>query len=96
MEYDVLEILLRIVASKGTECSAELARRLGVSHALTENMLDELTRQGYLKAVVGECSIPCERCPMHAACLFDRQARIWALSRKGERLLAKRGDDGAI
>jgi len=88
----VLEILLRIVASKGTECSSELARRLGVSHALTEDMLDELTRQGYLKAVVGECSVPCERCPMHAACLFDRQSRIWALSRKGERLLAKRGD----
>ncbi|MCK5359662.1 MAG: hypothetical protein KAJ95_03500 [Gammaproteobacteria bacterium] len=92
----MLEILLRIVASKGTECSAELARRLGVSHALMENMLDELTRQGYLKAVVGECSVPCERCPMHAACLFDRQARIWALSRKGVRLLARRGGEGAI
>jgi len=92
LEYDVLETLLRIVASKGTECSAELARRLGVSHALTENMLDELVQQGYLKVVVGECSVPCERCPMHAACLFGRRARIWALSRKGERLLAKRGD----
>jgi len=85
----VLETILRIVASKGTECSSELARRLGVSRALTKNMLDELTRQGYLKAVVGECSVPCERCPMHAACLFGRQARIWALSRKGERLLAR-------
>lgn len=95
MEYDVLEILLRIVASKGTESSAELARRLGVSHTLMENMLDELTRQGYLKAVVGECSVPCERCPMHAACLFGRQARIWALSGKGERLLSRRGDNGA-
>ena len=91
----MLETLLRIVASKGTECSVELARRLGVSHALTENMLDELTRQGYLKAVVGECSIPCERCPLHTACLFGRQARIWALSRKGERLLARR-EDSAI
>ncbi|MEN8688189.1 MAG: FeoC-like transcriptional regulator [Desulfuromonadales bacterium] len=88
----MLEILLRIVASKGTECSAELARKLGVSHTLMENMLDELVRQGYLKAVVGECSVPCERCPMHAACLFGRQARIWALSGKGESLLAKRGD----
>jgi len=88
----VLETLLRIVASKGTECSAELARSLGVSHVLTENMLDELTRLGYLKAIVGEYSVPCERCPMHAVCKFGRQARIWALSDKGERLLAKRGD----
>lgn len=92
----MLETILRIVASKGTECSSELARRLGVSHTLMENMLDELMRQGYLKAVVADCSIPCERCPMHTACLFGKQARIWALSPKGERLLAKREEEGAI
>ena len=92
----MLETLLRIIAAQGTERSAELARRLGVSHALMENMLEELARQGYLKAVVGECSVPCERCPLHAACLFRRQARIWALSPKGESLLAKWEEEGAI
>ena len=86
----MLETLLRIVALKGTECSSELALRLGVSRVLTENMLDELMRQGYLKAVVGECSVPCERCPGHMACLFRGQARIWTLSRKSESLLARR------
>lgn len=86
----MLETLLRIVATKGTADCSELARMLGVSSALTENMLDELTRQGYLKAVVGECSVPCERCPLRTACLFRRQPRIWSLTRKGERLLAKR------
>ena len=91
MECDVLERLLCIVASQGTACGAGLARRLGVSHALVENMLDELTRQGYLEVIVGECASPCGRCPMPAACLFDRQARIWAISQKGERLLAGRG-----
>ena len=90
----MLEELLRLVASKGTECSSELARRLGVSHALLENMIDELTRQGYLKAVVGGCSVPCARCPLHTACLFRGHARIWALGPKGERLLAKR-EEGA-
>lgn len=88
----MLVTLLRIVVSKGTERSAELARSLGVSHALTVNMLDELTRQGYLKVIIGGYSVPCERCPMHTACRFGRQARIWALSEKGEKLLAKRGD----
>jgi len=91
LDYDVLERLLRIVASKGTTCSIGLARRLGVSHALVENMLDELTRQGYLEAIVGECASPCGHCPMPAACLFDRHARIWVISKKGERLLASRG-----
>jgi hypothetical protein len=87
----MLERLLCIVASQETACSAGLARRLGVSHALVENMLDELTRQGYLKVIVGECASPCGYCPMPAACLFDRQARIWAISQKGARLLAGRG-----
>ena len=92
----MLETLLRIVASKGTECSAELARRLGVSHALMENMLEELTRQGYLRAVVEGCSTPCERCPLHTACRFQRQARIWTLTPRGESLLAKREHEGEI
>ncbi|MGD8999801.1 MAG: FeoC-like transcriptional regulator [Granulosicoccaceae bacterium] len=88
----MLEILLRIVASKGTECSFELAHRLDVSHALMENMLDELTRQGYLKVVVGGRPVPCERCPMHTACMFQGRPRIWALSPKGESLLARRAE----
>jgi DNA-binding IclR family transcriptional regulator len=91
----VLDTLLCIVASRGTESSTELARRLGVSHVLLENMLEELTREGYLKAVVGEGSLPCEYCPLHRACLFEQQARIWALSERGENLLAKRGHKGA-
>jgi DNA-binding IscR family transcriptional regulator len=92
----VLEILLRLVASKGTECSAELARRLGVSPALMENMLEELTRQGYLEIVVEGCSAPCEHCPLRAACRFQRQARIWALTPRGKSLLAKREHDETI
>jgi DNA-binding IclR family transcriptional regulator len=92
----MLEILLRIVASKGTVHSVELARRLGVSGALMENMLLELSRQGYLKAVVDGCSVPCERCPLRTACRFQRQARIWALTPRGESLLAKREHEEAF
>jgi hypothetical protein len=86
----MLEILLRIIASKGTQCSAELAHRLGVSQVLMGNMLEELARQGYLKTIVVGCSASCERCPMITSCQFRRQARIWMLSQKGERLLARR------
>lgn len=92
----MLETLLRMIASKGTECSFVLARRLGVSHALMENMIDDLVQQGYLEAVVGGCSVPCERCPEHTACLFRGQARIWALTPKGASLLVKREEEGTI
>jgi predicted ArsR family transcriptional regulator len=86
----VLLTILRIIASKGTACSAELARKLGVSPTLTENMLEDLTRLGYLDAVVDNYSTPCDRCPLHTACLFNRRGRIWSLSQKGEQLLRQR------
>lgn len=88
----MLEALLRIVASKGTAASPELARRLNVSYALLESMLDELTRQGLLKVVAGGGSDSCRRCPLSSACLYRREGRIWALSRKGERWLDARRD----
>jgi DNA-binding MarR family transcriptional regulator len=86
----MLEDVLRIVASEGTASSAGLARRLGVSRALAEHMLEELARHGYLNAVAGECAAPCERCPLRSACLFGRRGRIWSLSPKGRRLLTRR------
>jgi len=91
----MFEVLLRIIAAKGTACSADLTRILGVSHGLLDDMLEELTREGYLKAVTGGCSVACGRCPMHKACLYRRQARIWMLSPRGENLLVKRGKDSA-
>lgn len=85
----MLEELLRMAASAGTACSAELAQRLGVSPALLGDMLDALTRQGYLKGIPAGCSVACEACPWHSGCLCERNARVWALTQKGERLLAR-------
>jgi DNA-binding MarR family transcriptional regulator len=76
----------------GTARSSELAQALGVSPALTQQMLEVLEREGYLNSVVHGCSIPCERCPLHAACMFPNQPRIWVLTEKGEKLLAKAED----
>jgi predicted ArsR family transcriptional regulator len=84
-----LEQLLRLAAGRGTAQTAELARDLEVTPALVRQMLEELTRQGYLETVVAGCSTPCERCPLHAACLYRNQPRIWILTRKGEKWLAR-------
>ncbi|WP_161623993.1 FeoC-like transcriptional regulator [Methylohalobius crimeensis] len=84
----MLEKLLRIVVTRGTISSAELSRRLGVSPALAENMLHELTGRGYLKVVAGRCSVSCDRCLMYAMCQGDQRPRIWVLSRKGEQWLS--------
>ena len=81
--------LLRLAAGLGTARSSELAQTLGVSLALAQQMLETLERDGYLNSVVQGCSIPCKRCPLHAACLFRNEPRIWVLAEKGEKLLAK-------
>jgi predicted ArsR family transcriptional regulator len=85
----MLDDVLRIVAAQGAESTAGLARRLGVSNALMESMLEDLAERGYLEAVVENCSVPCERCPLRSACLFGRQGRIWALAPKGQRFLVR-------
>lgn len=85
----MLRKLLRLAVGMGTARSSELAQALGVSPALAQQMLMVLERQGYLNSVVQDCSIPCEGCPLEAQCLFGNQHRIWMLTKKGEKLLAK-------
>jgi predicted ArsR family transcriptional regulator len=89
LEADVLKKLLRRVAGQGTESSATLARELGIRPEIVRPMLDELTRLGYIHAVVPGCSKPCEGCPFHSMCLYHRQPRIWLLTEKGEAYLSK-------
>lgn len=82
----MLKRLMQIVARSGTASTTELARALGVSPALVEEMLQALARRGYLRAVASGCGQPCAHCPVRAGCLFHRAPRIWALTAKGERL----------
>ena len=88
----MLQAMLHIIAAHGTASVAELARRLDIDRPLTQTLLDELTRLGYLRRIVRECRVPCEHCPLHTACLFNKGARIWALSGKAERLLRRQGE----
>lgn len=81
--------MLRLAAGESTETSAALGRELGVRPELIQQMLDELTRLGYVDAVVPGCSKPCERCPLQSMCLYRRQPRIWVLTDRGEQFLAK-------
>jgi predicted ArsR family transcriptional regulator len=89
----VLLSLLRLVAETGSADSAELARRLGVTPALMQGMLDTLAREGYLKRVVADTSAACAQCPLHRECLSGGKARLWSLSEKGTRALAREKGD---
>jgi hypothetical protein len=89
LEAEVLKKLLRLAAGESTETSSALGRELGVRPELIQQMLDELTRLGYVDTVVPGCSKPCERCPLQSMCLYRRQPRIWVLTARGEQFLVK-------
>lgn len=79
----MLKNILRLAAALGTIRCEELARALDTSPELVRLALAELARRDYLQAVAPGCSIACEHCPLHAACLYRHQPRVWMLTLKG-------------
>ena len=81
----MLKELLRLVAQGDVRTRVELARKLGVSEGLVEQMLENLARMGYLRPVAGGCDAHCAACPLAKTCAVGTPTRIWALTEKGLR-----------
>jgi predicted ArsR family transcriptional regulator len=79
----MLQRLLELVAEGGVHTYAELARQLGVSIELLEQMLEELARRGYLRPVAGDCQSQCTGCPLAKTCAVGGPTRVWALTERG-------------
>jgi DNA-binding Lrp family transcriptional regulator len=60
----MLDQLLQKLARGGTHSYVDLTRALGVSEELLQQMIEDLARMGYLKAVGGNCHASCEDCPV--------------------------------
>jgi hypothetical protein len=84
----VLEQLLKTVSEGGVHSYTELARSLGVSEELLEQMVEDLVRLGYLEPVGGVCSSTCEGCPMGGLCAVGGRGQAWTLTSKGSRAAA--------
>lgn len=82
--------LLQLIAAEGHGDCAALAKRLGVSEALMAQMLDTLNREGYLKSAT-TAAAGCGRCPHYRDCPLGAVFRLWMLTAKGQRTLAKQG-----
>jgi hypothetical protein len=85
----VLERLLKMVSEGGVHSYSELARSLGVSDELLEQMVRDLVRLGYLEPVGGTCSSACSECPMGDLCAIGGQGHAWMLTEKGSRAAVK-------
>ncbi|MGQ9571573.1 MAG: hypothetical protein ACUVV3_00055 [Dehalococcoidia bacterium] len=86
----MLRGLLALIADCQGVCSYDdLARELGVSRALVEQLVAELLRTGCLRMAIDECAMEgCTSCPLHNSCGLPSTVRLWQLTDKGRRWLA--------
>lgn len=81
--------LMRMIAEGQIHNQVELARQLGVSEGLVEQMLEDLARMGYLTPVEGSCISQCAACPLAKFCTVGTPTRLWSLTEKGQRAVEK-------
>jgi hypothetical protein len=85
----VLVRVLETIAQGGTYSFADLARTVGVERELLDQMIEHLTRMGYLKPVGGVCHSGCDDCLVAGVCGIGGECKAWSLTGKGSQLLKK-------
>lgn len=86
----MLRKAMHIVERLGTVQLSMIARELRISELLARQILDELTRLGYLHVVTTKDSVvSCSDCPMRISCQHRMQAQIWMITNKGQQLLSQ-------
>ena len=81
-EGNMLEQLLKRIATGGIHSYTQLARDLNVSEDLLEQMLEDLERMGYLQQGDTACDSHCSHCEMPATCAIHAPGQIWELTDK--------------
>lgn len=85
----MLERLLRILAREEITTMGELAERLNTSPGLLEQMLQDLSRGGYVELVDIACNGHCAACEESPICALVHGKRVWRVTEKGFRLAAR-------
>jgi Mn-dependent DtxR family transcriptional regulator len=76
----MLDRLLEILRDGGSHRVNDMARELGTTAELVEAMIENLTRMGHLKQVVGGCGETCTSCSLTATCTAEASGRVWTLT----------------
>jgi len=87
----MLRRLLALIADRRGVCSYDdLAQELGVSPPLVEQLVADLLHSGCLRMAIDECVAEgCTSCPLHTSCSLPGSVRLWQLTDKGRRWLAR-------
>lgn len=81
----MLERLLGVLAQGGAVSYGDLARTLGVDHALVQQMVEHPVTLEYLRPAAGPCREECKACSLEASCLTGGPEHTWTLTQKGLR-----------
>jgi hypothetical protein len=76
----MLNRLLEILQDGGSHRVSNIARELGTTTELVEAMIENLTRMGHLKQVIGGCGEACTSCSLTGTCTSDASGRVWTLT----------------
>lgn len=83
----MLEEILRLLSAGQSLNAVQLARHLGVTHGLVDQMLDDLERGGYIARFDLGCATDhCEHCASKGGCSTQPTFSGWSLTDKGRRL----------
>ena len=83
------KVLHELATGRNTQSPEALARTLGITPALVQQMMEELARHGYLSAAE-QCSSGCDSCALQSACnVTTPTARLWVVTPKGRRALRR-------
>jgi len=92
----MLRELMRMMAEGQVGSEAELANRLGVSAGLVEQMLEDLTRKGYLNRFGDLCVAGCKACPLSGRCGGEPAIKGWILTEKGRKAARLAGESRGV
>jgi len=78
----MLKELIEMLSEGQVHTQRELAKRLGVSQGLIEQMLQDLSRLGYIQRTKKQPGTSCAACPMARLCASEPSERMWTVTSK--------------
>ncbi|MCR1898792.1 FeoC-like transcriptional regulator [Irregularibacter muris] len=84
----MLKDVLREINELSGFSKSTIAKNLNIPQGMVDDVINQLTRMGYLDEIVGSpsCDTPCHSCPYSRSCNTP-PVKMYKISPKGEQLL---------
>jgi hypothetical protein len=79
----LLENLLISLIEGGSRTVVELAQKLGTTERLVREMMERLSRMGYLQSMTGRRGGGCSSCSLAGDCVTAGIEGVWVLTERG-------------